>query len=87
MGGAGGRAAAYPAGLGPGRSGLVCGVTGLVPRSAAAPPMPMARARTAQNPGERPAERTWPAPATIEQPPAEAVTAGKVAEPAAKLSR
>jgi hypothetical protein len=78
----------------PGRNGLVCGPTipapgrtGLVPRSAAPLLMPMACARTVQNPGERSAERTGPAPATPAQPPALAVTTGKLLEPAAKLNR
>ena len=47
----------------------------------------MARWITAQNPGARSAQRGRPAPVTTMQPLAWAVTTGKLASPAAKLSR
>jgi hypothetical protein len=85
---------AYRAGLGGGmvglacsRAGLVCGWAGPLPRSADAALTPMACARTVQNPGERTVQRTGPAPDTAAQPPAAAVTTGKLLVPAAKLSR
>ena len=78
----------------PGLDGLVCGLAGLVcgparrvPCSAAAVLTPMACTRTVQNPGERAVQRAGPAPVTVPQPLAAAVTTGKLLVPAAKLSR
>ena len=78
---------AYRAGLGGGMVGLACSRAGPLPRSADAALTPMACARTVQNPGERTVQRTGPAPVTAAQPPAAAVTTGKLLVPAAKLSR